>query len=136
MHRRITGLADTSGRPQVPWPRKFGTPPWAVARQLSATPAADGSTTAYAWHVARTSLPSAYERLLDSTAAGRVAAIFIGSTWLPRPGCGPRRRGAVGSLCRSTTPPVDGSAPLTASRSLDSHIDIAGLGRRLDGGHD
>ena len=84
MHQRITGLADTSGKPQIPWPRKFGTPPWAVARQLSATLGADGTTTAYSWHVARTSLSTAYQRLLDATTAGRVAAIFIGSTWLPR----------------------------------------------------
>jgi hypothetical protein len=84
MHQRITGLADTSGKPQIPWPRKFGTPPWAVARQLSATLGADGTTTAYSWHVARTSLSTAYQRLLDATTAGRVAATFIGSTWLPR----------------------------------------------------
>ena len=84
MHQRITGLADSSGKLQIPWPRKFGTPPWAVARQLSATPGTDGSTTAYSWHVARTGLSSAYERLLDSAVADRVAAIFVGSTWLPR----------------------------------------------------
>lgn len=84
MHQRITSLADTSGKPQIPWPRKFGTPPWAVARQLSATPAADGSRAAYSWHVARASLSSAYERLLDSANASRVAAIFIGSKWVPR----------------------------------------------------
>lgn len=84
LHRQITGLADTSGRPQVPWPRKFGTPPWAVARQLSRTPGADGTTTPYGWHVARTSLSSAYQRLLDATQADRVAGLFVGSTWVPR----------------------------------------------------
>ncbi|MBF4768055.1 hypothetical protein ISU10_09775 [Nocardioides agariphilus] len=84
MHQRITGLADTSGRAQIPWPRKFGTPPWAVARQLSATPGADGTTTAYSWHLARTSPSAGFERLLDATRADRVAAIFIGSTWIPR----------------------------------------------------
>ncbi len=84
LHRRITGPADVTGRLQLPWPRRFGTPPWAVARQLSATPGADGTTTAYSWHLARTSLTSAYERLLDSARAGRVSAIFIGSTWIPR----------------------------------------------------
>ena len=63
MHARITGLSDVSGRPQIPWPRKYGTPPWAVARQLSATPAADGTTTPYSWHLARTDLAQAYSRL-------------------------------------------------------------------------
>jgi hypothetical protein len=84
MHARITGLSDVSGRPQIPWPRKYGTPPWAVARQLSATRAADGTTTPYSWHLARTELAQAYSRLLDASRAGRVSAIFIGSTWIPR----------------------------------------------------
>ncbi len=84
MHQRITSVADVSGRFQLPWPRKFGTPPWAVARQLSATPGPDGTTTTYSWHAARTGRTAAYQRLLDATNASRVAAIFIGSTWLPR----------------------------------------------------
>ena len=84
MHELITGLSDTSGKPQIPWPRKFGTPPWAVARQLSSTPAADGSRASYSWHVARTSLPAAYQRLLDAGNSDRVSAIFVGSTWVPR----------------------------------------------------
>jgi hypothetical protein len=84
LHERITGLSDVSGKPQIPWPRKFGTPPWAVARQLSSTPAADRSRASYSWHVARTALPAAYQRLLDAGRAGRLSAIFVGNTWLPR----------------------------------------------------
>lgn len=37
MHDRVTSLADVRGRPQLPWPRALGTPPWAVARQLAGT---------------------------------------------------------------------------------------------------
>jgi hypothetical protein len=84
MHQRITGLADVSGKPQIPWHRKFGTPPWAVARQLSGTVRADGTRATYSWHVARTSLPGAYQRLLDASQAGRVSAIYVGTTWVPR----------------------------------------------------
>ena len=84
MHQRITGLADVSGKLQIPWPRKFGTPPWAVARQLSGTVGADGTRATYSWHVARTSLPGAYQRLLDASRAGRVSAIYVGTTWVPR----------------------------------------------------
>jgi hypothetical protein len=84
MHRRITGMADVSGKPQIPWPRTFGTPPWAVARQLSSTPAADGRRSSYSWHVARTSLSSAYDQLLAAARSGRVAGLYIGSTWIPR----------------------------------------------------
>jgi hypothetical protein len=84
MHQRITGLADVSGKPQIPWPRTFGTPPWAVARQLSATRAADGSRASYSWHVARTGLPAAYNQLLATAGSGRVSALYLGSTWIPR----------------------------------------------------
>ena len=84
MHQRITGLADVSGKPQIPWPRKFGTPPWAVARQLSGTLGADGTRATYSWYVARTSLPGGYQRLLDASRAGRVSAIYVGTTWVPR----------------------------------------------------
>jgi len=84
MHARVTGLADVSGHPQVPWPRAFGTPPWAVARQLSGTRAADGTLAPYSWHVARTDLSAAFERLLGAGDDHRVCAAFIGSTWLPR----------------------------------------------------
>lgn len=84
MHQRITGTSDVSGKAQLPWPRAFGTPPWAVARQLSATPAADGTLATYSSHVARIGLSGAFDRLLAAGDAGRVSSIFIGSTWLPR----------------------------------------------------
>jgi hypothetical protein len=84
MHRRVTGLADASGRFQLPWPQTYGTPPWAVARQLSATPAADGTLATYGWHLARTTQSAAYDRLLGTARAGRVGAVYLGSTWLPR----------------------------------------------------
>ena len=84
MHQRITGLADVSGRAQLPWPRAFGTPPWAVARQLSGTRAADGSRATYSSHVCRLSPSGAFDRLLAAGDAGRVSSVFIGSTWLPR----------------------------------------------------
>jgi hypothetical protein len=124
MHARITGLADTSGKPQIPWPRKFGTPPWAVARQLSATPGADGTTTSYSWHVARTSLSTAYERLLDSTQADRVAAIFIGSTWIPRHVV--LVVGATGATLTVYDPARGRVSSLDRVAFTGSHIDIAG----------
>ena len=84
MHRRTTSSVDVRGAAQLPWPQKYGTPPWAVARQLSGTVGADGTRATYSWHVARTSLPGAYQRLLDATRAGRVSAIYVGTTWVPR----------------------------------------------------
>jgi hypothetical protein len=84
MHERITGTSDATGRAQIPWPRAFGTPPWAVARQLSATPAADGTRATYSSHLARVGLSGAFDRLLAAGDAGRVSSIFIGSAWIPR----------------------------------------------------
>ena len=84
MHRRVTSLADVSGRAQLPWPRALGTPPWAVARQLSGTRAADGSRATYGWHLDRLSPDAAFDRLLAAAAGGRVSALYLGSTWLPR----------------------------------------------------
>ena len=131
MHQRITGLADISGKPQIPWPRKFGTPPWAVARQLSSTPAADGSRASYSWHVARTSLPAAYQRLLDAGNAGRVSAIFVGSTWLPRHVVlvGRRdRRAAPSHVYDPARGRVERAAPARVPPRRDRH---RGLGRRV-----
>ena len=34
LHKTVTSLRDTSGGMQLPWPPLFGTPPWAVARQM------------------------------------------------------------------------------------------------------
>ena len=116
MHQRITGLADVSGKPQIPWPRKFGTPPWAVARQLSGTVGADGTRATYSWHVARTSLPGAYQRLLDASRAGRVSAIYVGTTWVPRH-VALVVEATAAAPSRSTTPPAAGSTSSTASRS-------------------
>ena len=124
MHQRITGLADSSGRLQVPWPRKFGTPPWAVARQLASTPAADGTTTAYSWHAARTRLASAYQRLLDAAGAGRVAAVFVGSTWLPRHVV--LVVGAAGATLDVYDPARGRVSPLDRVRFTGNRIDIAG----------
>lgn len=74
MHRRSTSLADAAGRLQLPWPRLLGTPPWAVARALSA------------WgppHVVRRA-PGALAAVTDALAAGRPVPLYVGSRWLPR----------------------------------------------------
>ena len=125
MHQRITGAADVSGRAQIPWPRAFGTPPWAVARQLSATPAADGTHATYSWHLARTSPTGAHDRLLDATRAGRVSAIFIGSRWLPRHVV--LAVDATGTDGLHVYDPAHGQLDtLTRKAFVDGDIDIAG----------
>ncbi|WP_121258266.1 hypothetical protein [Nocardioides ferulae] len=76
LHRALTGLRGADGRRQVPWPRRLGTPPWAVARALSAGGVRH-----------RTLLlrgrPEAAARLLTAARSGPVP-VYVGSRWLPR----------------------------------------------------
>ena len=123
MHQRITGLADVSGKPQIPWPRKFGTPPWAVARQLSGTVGADGTPCdvllARGAHEPAGRVPAAARRL-----AGR-------------PGVGDLRRRPPG-LPRHVALVVEATARGTlnvydpARGRLDELDRLAFLGNRVD----
>lgn len=76
LHRRVTRPIDARGALQLPWPRALGTPPWAVARQLSA----DDPRRTYA---ARLVLGrgQAWARLAS---AAPPSVIYVGSRWLPR----------------------------------------------------
>jgi hypothetical protein len=78
-HRRTTRAVSASGTAQVPWPRHFGTPPWAVAHELEAI-------TGIGW---RTLAVTPWDRR-DALSAVRAAArlrpvpLYVGSRWLPR----------------------------------------------------
>jgi hypothetical protein len=76
LHRKVTGPVDARGALQLPWPRGLGTPPWALARQLSAL---DPEPT----YVARPALPraGAFDRL---AAADAPSGLYVGNRWLPR----------------------------------------------------
>lgn len=77
LHRRLTSLADTSGGWQVPWPRAIGTPPWAVARELTLL-----TGVPYAVRVVRP-----HRRVwphLQAVGPARPAALFVGDRFLPR----------------------------------------------------
>lgn len=65
MHRSLTGVRDRHGRWQLPWPRMFGTPPWAVARELG------GSVHRYRQAEVLAALPAP-------------VPVFLGTRWLPR----------------------------------------------------
>ena len=83
MHRRTTGPVDVRGSLQLPWPRFLGTPPWAVARQLSGTAGRAGA--AYRTHVV---LPwrrrAALDDLLAAARAGHPVPLYVGNRWSPR----------------------------------------------------
>lgn len=83
MHRRTTGPVDVRGTLQLPWPRFLGTPPWAVARQLTGTPGRAGTT-----YRTRLVTPWGRRRALAgvtaATRAGHVVPLYVGSRWCPR----------------------------------------------------
>lgn len=78
LHRRVTRPV-LAGRLQLPWPRALGTPPWAVARELSTIPPPAASR-------ARLVLRRgpAYERVESALRGGRPVPVYVGSRWLPR----------------------------------------------------
>jgi hypothetical protein len=79
LHRRVTSPRDTTGRMQLPWPRFFGTPPWAAARQMTAV-----TDTAYTSKWARTGRERAFDRIAGATDSGHLVPVFVGSRGLPR----------------------------------------------------
>jgi len=82
-HRRAT-RAVVAGRLQLPWPRALGTPPWAVARELSALSAAGVPATRYRWRLALLAPAAAFARAAAAAEAGRPVALYVGNAWLPR----------------------------------------------------
>lgn len=80
-HREVRAFVDpVAGRASVPWPRLLGTPPWAVARRLSAL-------SGRPWHP-RTATPWRSGPLLAAVRtaleAGHPVPVYVGSRLLPR----------------------------------------------------
>lgn len=84
MHRRSTRSVALNGHLQVPWPRALGTPPWALAAQMSGP---QGSGRGGRYH-SRWILPNHRDDVV--AAIGRalsndeVVPLMIGTRWLPR----------------------------------------------------
>lgn len=115
--RRTNGLFAGAGRPNLPWPRALGTPPWGAKRELEYGAATSG--TLYDVVTLRPLSPSGlretFDRLVDVVAEGEPALLYVGSVTLPRhvvlvlPGDGDRvldvydpGTGRVGHLRRDT----------------------------------
>lgn len=77
LHRRLTSLRGTRGW-QLPWPRALGTPPWAVANELSRLTGRRYRTRWVRRGVAQ------YLAARDAVSPRVPVAIYIGSAWLPR----------------------------------------------------
>jgi len=82
MHKRVTGTTDVSGRLQLPWPQKFGTAPWAVARQMTGASGVRG--TKYDPDLITRDRRDALAAILHATRNGHVTPVYVGSRWIPR----------------------------------------------------
>jgi hypothetical protein len=83
-HRRATRAIDVAGRLQVPWPQSLGTPPWAVARELSVLSGPDLPARRYGWRLALFGRSRAFDRVMGGVDEGRPVALYVGNRWAPR----------------------------------------------------
>lgn len=84
MHHRVTGPVDAAGNVQLPWPRSLGTPPWAIARQLSATGSALRPRIDHTVQIAWPGRGDVFDRIAAATAQRRPVALYVGNRRLPR----------------------------------------------------
>ena len=83
-HRRATRAFDVAGRVQVPWPRALGTPPWAVARELSALEGPDRPARRYRWHLTVLRPGRGFGLAVAGLDQSRPVALYVGNRWSPR----------------------------------------------------
>ena len=84
--RRTNGLVGSGGRPNLPWPRALGTPPWGAKHELEYGASKVG--TDYTVESLRGDdeyrLVEAFDTLVDVVAEGEPALLYIGNAFLPR----------------------------------------------------
>ena len=83
MHRLTSRFKDTAGGWQLPWPRALGTPPWALAREMTNEAGQSGTT-----YRARTVVPNRraqmFRRIAALAGAGHAVPLYVGNRWSPR----------------------------------------------------
>ena len=114
--RRTNGILAAGGRPQLPWPRQLGTPPWGALRELELGAARRG--TRYVLDLLRThsegDLVDAFDTLLDVVAEGEPALLYVGNAVTPRhvvlvlPGDGDRMLDVYDPATGTGGPPAPG----------------------------
>jgi len=78
LHRSLTS-PSFGGRAQLPWPRALGTPPWAVARAMTAYAGVPYRTRIVRWGNRRDD----FEALLAAVTAGHPCPLYVGDR-IPR----------------------------------------------------
>lgn len=85
MHRTTGGWKDSAGTWQLPWPTQLGTPPWAVARQMSVTGGSGRPGTKYRARLANPAdLGASYDAVTSAVDAGECVPLFIGDDVMAR----------------------------------------------------
>jgi hypothetical protein len=85
MHRTTGGWKDSGGTWQLPWPTQLGTPPWAVARQMSVGGGSGRPGTKYRAHLANpVDLGASYSAVVSAVDAGECVPLFIGDDVIAR----------------------------------------------------
>lgn len=77
-HALLTSSRSPRDRFQMPWPRRLGTPPWAVTNALRALTGEHIAT------VITRNRPAIGYEVLREQVARRPVAVYLGSRWLPR----------------------------------------------------
>ncbi|WP_183092482.1 hypothetical protein [Nocardioides stalactiti] len=77
-HRRLTSSRSARDRFQMPWPRRLGTPPWALAGTLTALTDQRIAT------VNARPRPALGFDVLAEQVRTRPVGVYVGNRWLPR----------------------------------------------------
>ena len=84
VHRRTNALRGPTGRLQLPWPRRLGTPPWAAARELERTIPGSDYRTVPVRRLDPDALHRMTAQLAEHVRPDRPGLLYVGSVWLPR----------------------------------------------------
>jgi hypothetical protein len=83
---RTNGIHAAGGKLNLPWPQRFGTPPWGAEKELEDGAARSGA--AYTMRLVRlgstASLRDAHRDLVSLVREGLPALLYIGNSRLPR----------------------------------------------------
>jgi hypothetical protein len=83
MHRLTAGFEDTAGGWQIPWPRALGTPPWALAREMTNETGEKG-TRYRALPILPPQRADTFRRVAALAGAGHAVPLYVGNRWSPR----------------------------------------------------
>ncbi|GAA5032434.1 hypothetical protein GCM10023258_31390 [Terrabacter aeriphilus] len=83
---RTNAALGPGARPQLPWPRALGTPPWGARRELEHGAADPGTPYGVGWLRTRgpAGLAQAHAALRTRVRPGAPALLYVGNAWAPR----------------------------------------------------